>query len=225
MKQTLNNIARGAIFPYAGHDWINIETMDGATLALRADILKEAPFDEDGSADWRESSARAYLNGEFLEELKAKANDGGKAIIESTIPLTADDGTFRVESTDSVFLLSCDQYRRNRDVIEPLGRWWWTITRWSASSSYHVRDVDTDGSLGYYLACYGCRGLRPALFLSSDLLISDDDIVTPEEAGEIMQDMAERFGLGGVTSEDLAAGVSFLLGMLRGGDDLGKGAQ
>lgn len=225
MKQTLKNIARGAIFPYAGHDWINIEAVDGATLALRADILKEAPFDEDGSADWRESSARAYLNGEFLEELKAKANDGGKAIIESTIPLMADDGTFCVESTDSVFLLSCDQYRRNRDVIEPLDRWWWTLTRWSASDSFDVRSVSTDGSLGIDDAYYSGRGLRPALFLSSDLLISDDDIVTPEEAGEVMRSMAERFGLGGVTPEDLAAGVSFLLGMLRGGNDLGREAQ
>lgn len=195
MKQALTNIAGGSIFPYAGHDWIALEAVDGSTLAVMADILKEAPFDEDGSADWRESSARAFLNGEFLKELKANAADGGEAIIESTIPLTADDGTFRVESTDRVFLLSCDQYRRNRDVIEPLDRWWWTLTRWSTSNSYGVRNVDTVGTLSLDYAYYGRGGLRPALFLSSDLLISDDSTtITPEVAAEIMQSITDQLG-------------------------------
>lgn len=211
MKQALTDITRGAIFPYAGHDWIALETMDGSTLAVMADILKEAPFDEDGSADWRESSARAFLNGEFLEELKANADDGGKAIIESTIPLTADDGTFKVESTDRVFLLSCDQYRRNRDVLEPLDRWWWTLTRWSASGSCVVRGVGTGGTLGYGSAYYGSGGLRPALFLSSDLLISDNSItITREAVAELVQRIAQAL------ADEIGVDVSVLLGTAHG---------
>lgn len=50
---------------------------------------------------------------------------------------------------------------------------------------------------------------------------SAEDKLTPEEAGEIMRDMANTFGVpGGVTSDELAAGVAFLLGMLRGDVDL-----
>lgn len=230
MKMKLTDLTRGKTFHYAGFDWITLGAENGGTLAVMADILKLAPFDEDGSADWRAASSRKYLNGDFYEELKEADPDNGAAIMEATINLTADDGTNRVTSTDRVFLLTAEQYRYNRDVLEPLSEWWWTLTRWSASISCRVRRVSSDGSLGYSNACRGTYGLRPALLLASDLLISVDepgedtsaeDKLTPEEAGEIMRDMANTFGVpGGVTSDELAAGVAFLLGMLRGDVDL-----
>lgn len=230
MKMKLTDLTRGKTFHYAGFDWITLGAENGGTLAVMADILKLAPFDEDGSADWRAASSRKYLNGDFYEELKEADPDNGAAIMEATINLTADDGTNRVTSTDRVFLLTAEQYRYNRDVLEPLSEWWWTLTRWSASSSYDVRYVYSDGTLRSHNAYYGLDGLRPALLLASDLLISVDepgedtsaeDKLTPEEAGEIMRDMANTFGVpGGVTSDELAAGVAFLLGMLRGDVDL-----
>lgn len=230
MKMKLTDLARGKTFHYAGFDWITLGAENGGTLAVMADILKLAPFDEDGSADWRAASSRKYLNGDFYEELKEADPDNGAAIMEATINLTADDGTNRVTSTDRVFLLTAEQYRYNRDVLEPLSEWWWTLTRWSASHSCGVRSVDSDGTLGNNGAYSSGSGLRPALLLASDLLISVDepdegtsaeDKLTPEEAGEIMRDMANTFGVpGGVTSDELAAGVAFLLGMLRGDVDL-----
>lgn len=230
MKMKLTDLTRGKTFHYAGFDWITLGAENGGTLAVMADILKLAPFDEDGSADWRAASSRKYLNGDFYEELKEADPDNGAAIMEATINLTADDGTNRVTSTDRVFLLTAEQYRYNRDVLEPLSEWWWTLTRRSASSSCNVRDVNSGGTLRSHSAYFGLSGLRPALLLASDLLISVDepgedtsaeDKLTPEEAGEIMRDMANTFGVpGGVTSDELAAGVAFLLGMLRGDVDL-----
>lgn len=230
MKMKLTDLARGKTFHYAGFDWITLGTENGGTLAVMADILNLAPFDEDGSADWRAASSRKYLNGDFYEELKEADPDNGAAIMEATINLTADDGTNRVTSTDRVFLLTAEQYRYNRDVLEPLSEWWWTLTRWSASNSYSVRYVYSDGTLFSNNVYNGSYGLRPALLLASDLLISVDepgedtsaeDKLTPEEAGEIMRDMANTFGVpGGVTSDELAAGVAFLLGMLRGDVEL-----
>ena len=223
----IKDLARGKTFHFAGQEWIKLGPDDGGILVVMADILKLAAFDEDGSADWRVSSSRKYLNGEFYEELKAKAGPaGGNAIMEATINLTADDGTNRVTSTDHVFLLTATQYRHNRDILEPLSEWWWTLTRWSASRSYLVRFVGSDGTLNYNYAYGGYRGLRPALLLDSDLLISvnepdAEDKLTPEVAGEVMRDMVNTFGIpAGVTSEQLAAGVSFLLGMLRGDVEL-----
>lgn len=230
MKMKLTDLTRGKTFHYAGFDWITLGAENGGTLAVMADILKLAPFDEDGSADWRAASSRKYLNGDFYEELKEADPDNGAAIMEATINLTADDGTNRVTSTDRVFLLTAEQYRYNRDVLEPLSEWWWTLTRWSASNSYDVRYVDSDGTLDSDYAYYGYNGLRPALLLDSDLLISvcesgdeaeAEDKLTPEEAGEVMRDIANAFGVpAGVTAEKLAAGVSFLLGMLRGDVEL-----
>ena len=220
MKMKLTDLTRGKTFHYAGFDWITLGAENGGTLAVMADILKLAPFDEDGSADWRAASSRKYLNGDFYEELKEADPDNGAAIMEATINLTADDGTNRVTSTDRVFLLTAEQYRYNRDVLEPLSEWWWTLTRWSASNSCRVRLVYSGGTLVSNSACNGLYGLRPALLLASDLLISVDepgedtsaeDKLTPEEAGEIMRDMANTFGVpGGVTSDELAAGVGSL---------------
>ncbi len=230
MKMKLADLTRGATFHYAGFDWITLGVDNGGTLAVMANILKLAPFDEDGSADWRAASSRKYLNGDFYEELKEAAHDNGAAIMEATVNLTADDGTNRVTSKDHVFLLDATQYRINRDVLEPLNEWWWTLTRWSASLSFNVRIVNSDGTLNNGSAYYGLRGLRPALLLDSDLLISVEepdegadaaDKLSPEEAGEVMRDMANAFGVpAGVTADQLAAGVAFLLGMLRGDVDL-----
>lgn len=172
MKMKLTDLARGKTFHYAGFDWITLGAENGGTLAVMSDILKLASFDEDGSADWRAASSRKYLNGNFYEKLKEAAHDNGTAIMEATINLTADDGTNRVTCTDRVFLLTAEQYRHNRDVLEPLSEWWWTLTRWSASVSYGVRLVSSVGALDDGHAYDGSTGLRPALLLASDLLIS-----------------------------------------------------
>lgn len=164
MKMKLTDLTRGKTFHYAGFDWITLGAENGGTLAVMADILKLAPFDEDGSADWRAASSRKYLNGDFYEELKEADPDNGAAIMEATINLTADDGTNRVTSTDRVFLLTAEQYRYNRDVLEPLSEWWWTLTRWSASYSCYVRRVDSDGSLDGNYACYGAAAFVPLCF-------------------------------------------------------------
>ena len=51
--------------------------------------------------------------------------------------------------------------------------WWWWLRSPSSSSASSVRYVSSDGSLNNYRACYGYRGVRPALNLSSDILVSD----------------------------------------------------
>lgn len=50
--------------------------------------------------------------------------------------------------------------------------WWWWLRSPYSSNAYDVRCVDSDGSLGDG-ACRGVRGVRPALNLSSDILVSD----------------------------------------------------
>ena len=83
-----------------------------------------------------------------------------------------------------------------------------------------ARVVVTDGALNWGGACGGYRGLRPACYLDSDLLISveDDeatDDVTPEHAGEIIAALAEQFGGTFATEDQLTTALSFMLGTLR----------
>ena len=50
--------------------------------------------------------------------------------------------------------------------------WWWLRSPYSSYANY-VRCVNSGGSLDYRYAYYGSRGVRPALNLSSDILVSD----------------------------------------------------
>lgn len=50
--------------------------------------------------------------------------------------------------------------------------WWWLLTPY-AGYAYGVRRVDSDGNLNYSDAWAGIYGVRPALFLAPDTLVSD----------------------------------------------------
>lgn len=50
--------------------------------------------------------------------------------------------------------------------------WWWLLTPY-AGYAYSVRRVSSDGSLSWSFAYIGYRGVRPALFLAPDTLVSD----------------------------------------------------
>lgn len=50
--------------------------------------------------------------------------------------------------------------------------WWWLLTPYAGRAG-DARYVSTDGSLGYGSAWYGGNGVRPALFLAPDTLVSD----------------------------------------------------
>lgn len=175
MPRKLKSLERGQVFTAGGFNWLVIERNQEGTLALMETCLKYAPFDEDVSNDWRQSSSRRYLNENFLQALEDNGLDPDD-IIETEVDLTADDGLKDYgTSRDKVFLLTADMYRKNRDVIEPIDDWWWLITPCStptAGYAHYVRFVDSNGRLYSSSACNGCGGLRPALTLKSDLLVS-----------------------------------------------------
>lgn len=50
--------------------------------------------------------------------------------------------------------------------------WWWLLTPY-AGYAFYVRFVYSDGSLYWYYAYLGDGGVRPALFLAPDTLVSD----------------------------------------------------
>lgn len=213
----LNQIPRGTSIPFAGYEWIVLEHDGATTRVLMKDILENRAFDDDNDADWRESSARAYLNGAVLDNLQDVAGDHSGSILPHDCDLTAADGTFRETSTDTVSLLTLDEYRRNRDVTEPIDAWWWLITRDSASNSCSVRIVDTDGSLDGDSACNGYGGIRPALTLDSELLISDDGDTTAEEAAETARALAEAWNRSRYTMEQIVDALAAFTRLLKEG--------
>lgn len=175
MLRKLKSLERGQVFTAGGFNWLVVEHNQHGTLALMEKCLTDAAFDEENSNDWRQSSSRRYLNKNFLQVLKDNGLDPDN-IIETEIDLTSDDGLKDYgTSRDKVFLLTADMYRKNRDVIEPIDDWWWLVTPHStprAGYAHHMRCVCFGGTLHYVSAYYGGRGIRPALTLKSDLLVS-----------------------------------------------------
>ena len=219
MPRKLKSLERGQVFTAGGFNWLVIEHNQHGTLALMEKCLKDAAFDEENSNDWRQSSSRRYLNENFLQALEDNGLDPDD-IIETEVDLTADDGLKDYgTSRDKVFLLTADMYRKNRDVIEPIDDWWWLITPYStptAGYAHNVRAVHSDGSLHYNNAYTGLRGLRPALTLKSDLLVSieeDHEYAEVDEttaAGiELTADYCVRLAKSaGITTEQLISMVA-----------------
>lgn len=224
MKKALKTAARGTVFPYAGEKWVVLEhDPAGRTLCLRLDLIPNKPFDENNCNNFATSSSKEWMNGPYLDNL-IDAVKGPNAFLQTELDLTTDDGLKDYGTcTVTIFLLTVDQYRRNRDVIPNADDWWWLSTAFSTKSNGYeslARCVCYDGTLGWRIACYGSSGLRPACYLDSDLLISveDDeatDDVTPEHAGEIIAALAEQFGGTFATEDQLTTALSFMLGTLR----------
>ena len=117
----------GEHFTYRGIEWICLDIIDGNYLAITAQVWKELPFDVDCYNNWKESSLRKALNKEFLSKLVKK-----HLVIQST-DLIADNGDKQYGSCeDYVTILSCDQYRKYRELVPHVQVW--TLTPWGCSS-------------------------------------------------------------------------------------------
>ena len=222
MKKALKTAARGTVFPYAGEKWVVLEhDPAGRTLCLRLDLIPNKPFDENNCNNFATSSSKEWMNGPYLDNL-IDAVKGPNAFLQTELDLTADDGLKDYGTCNvTIFSLTVDQYRRNRDVIPNADGWWWLSTAYSTASNgyeHSARFVYSDGTLDGNNAYNGNNGLRPACYLDSDLLIlvdGEDTGIGPQEAGTIVAELVEQFGGTYATGEQFTAEISFLLGKLR----------
>ena len=222
MKKALKTAARGTVFHYAAEKWVVLEhDPAGRTLCLRLEVIPDNPFDEDNSNNFAISSSKEWMNGPYLDSL-IDAVKGPHAFLQTELDLTADDGLKDYGTCNvTIFSLTVDQYRRNRDVIPNADGWWWLSTAYSTASNgyeHSARRVRDDGTLYGSNAGYGYYGLRPACYLDSDLLIlvdGEDTGIGPQEAGTIVAELVEQFGGAYATGEQFTAEISFLLGKLR----------
>lgn len=171
----LKDIPRGETFWHFGHEWIVLEhDKTSHTLVLTKDVIGKMPFDENNCNNWAKSTLRKYLNGEFLKEMCIGLPPENLGFSLFKTDLTADDGLKDYgESSDIVSLLTCDLYRKHRDILEPIDELWWLVTPYSTLAAYscYVRSVDADGTLNSNNACDGYRGVRPLCYLSSEIYV------------------------------------------------------
>jgi hypothetical protein len=135
-------------------------------LCLTASVLFRDCFDEDGENNWEISTLRQKL----MKVIGDYINTG--ALVPFDRDLTTDDGlTDYGHCTDTISLLTCDEYRKYRKFIPNCGEWHWTITAESLKYPYYVRGVNSGGSLYDSYAYDGDSGVRPLCVLKPDTIV------------------------------------------------------
>lgn len=195
MTKTNIKIAPSSVINYGGLDCIVLDVEQDKILVLAKESIGNMPFDEGNSNNFPKGTLCKYLNGEFVKKLKANGADIS-ALIPTTIDLTSDDGLKDYgETTQKIFLLTCDMYRKYRSVIPNLDDWWWLATAYSTESNGYARRaryVGSDGSLSNGSAYSGYRGVRPAFYLKSSILESLSPSISEFTTEELLKEVLRR---------------------------------
>lgn len=195
MTKTNIKIAPSSVISYGGLDCIVLDVEQDKILVLAKESIGNMPFDEGNSNNFPKGTLCKYLNGEFIKTLKANGADTS-ALIPTTIDLTSDDGLKDYgETTQKIFLLTCDMYRKYRSIIPNLDDWWWLATAYSTESNGYAdnaRTVYSAGGLVIDSACYGLTGVRPAFYLKSSILESLSPSLSEFTTEELLKEVLRR---------------------------------
>lgn len=175
----LRSVPYGTTFTAFGEKFVALDYIGGGVLAIRKETWKNAAFDSNGVNDLRSASIgrdlEAYLN--TLKENGAKISD----ILTMTIDLKATDGTREYGFYETrIGLLTLEQYGKYQHIIPDAEEYWWLATPWrtpgeKCGSSGYAWCVNSNGYASSGNCSYTGYYLRPALILSSNLLISIED--------------------------------------------------
>lgn len=183
---------------------------DGRTLLTATEPIGNRPFTvrpftynrqdpEPNPNDFRSSTLKDDLNDDFLEALDAAGVIRAHQIVDASWGLSDHDGTNRYGYvTCKVAMLPEPLVRKYYDAgLLEIDDWEWTITP-HAGDAYRVRGVLSGGSLDWSIAYFGYSGVRPALFVDSEICLS----LEPDEV-----DLSDSAMLRDFTSKQLVEEV------------------
>lgn len=193
----ITTLRPGEHFMFKSFEWVCLDPNhpDGGVLAIMSELwAKEVKFcpderyaDEKGNWNsYRTSNVRGMLS------ILANGSLEKKGLLSHTVDLVADNGD-RAYGTvkDTVFILTCDEYRKYRDYIPHYDSWIWTATPLfcgykdsnTGCGSTMVRAVDIGDRFGCVGACL--RGaVAPACILNPKLLNLRQSMAYVEEVSE-----------------------------------------
>ena len=211
VKVKIKDLAPGAFFDIGP---VKVKVMehfaDGKTLLAATEPIGNRPFTvrpftykrqdpEPNPNDFRFSTLKDDLNTDFLAAVAAGGVIPVDRILDAAWDLTASDGVNRYGYvTCKVAMLPEALVRKYYDAgLLEIDDWEWTITPY-AGYAHLARTVSTGGSLRNYGAWAGGGGVRPALFVDSEICLS-------LEQDEV--DLSNQALLGEFTSKELVAEV------------------
>lgn len=227
----LATLSPGQIFNFAGEQFVVMEQRDGAAFVLLAQSNESCPFNDKDNAENRNDYTCSTLKERIDKWVEAlpRTSEEAAAILPFEVDLSCTDrsksyGTITVKAAP----LTLWQYGQFKELI-PLSEddWYWLVTPWAcrwlrspfASGTSSVWRVSSSGD------CNGSRasvsyGIRPALLLNSDLLVSLDDEVEKESCDEgDTCTCGKTVDLSGVCTKDLMAEIYRRLSTEEGEED------
>ncbi len=153
-----------------GYKWTAVAIEDNYTVLVCNSSVKTAAYNDAYEyAAWDETAIRTWLNGEFLDTLKADADFDSSLLIEAELITPDNSATWAGEctSTDTVYLLSEQDVKAYGDNLPALAEDCWLRT--AGEQLTHAMVQKADGSLHItgYRADYPVAGVRPCIRVSA----------------------------------------------------------
>lgn len=193
----IKNLAPGAYFNAGPVEVVVLEHFtDGRTLLAAKEPIGNRPFTvrpftynrmepEPAANNFAFSTLRFDLNEDFLSALDDAGVIPANKVLEAEWSLADHDGTNRYGvAVCKVAMLPEPLVRKYYDAgLLEIDDWEWTITPYAGYAN-SVRLVDSGGGLCSSAAYYGDRGVRPALFVDSEICLSlkQDEVELSDEA-------------------------------------------
>lgn len=223
VKARIKDLAPGAVFNMGPAKALILEHFtNGRTLVVTAESIGDKPFNvfpfkferQEGFNlnDWRGSTIQKDLNGPFLAAIKTAGIIDTDKIATAEWDLTDHQGGAGYgTSLDKIGLLSQKQFEKYaaQDLLE-LDDWWWLITP-NAGRAHGARSVHSGGSLGSDNAWDGHNGVRPALYLDSEILLSlepdevdlsDSALLREFTSRQLVEEVLRRIAAGEESEDD-----------------------
>lgn len=227
----LATLSPGQIFNFAGEQFVVMEQRDGAAFVLLAQSKESCPFNDKDNVENRNDYTCSTLKERIDKWVEAlpRTSAEAAAILPFEVDLSCTDrsngyGTITVKAAP----LTLWQYGQFKELI-PLNEddWYWLVTPWAcrwlrSPYTYYTNHVWIVNSNGNYSNNYASDlyGIRPALLLNSDLLVSLDDEVQKESCDEgDTCTCGKTVDLSGVCTKDLMAEIYRRLSTEEGEED------
>lgn len=172
-KVELSTVDPGNVIDLGEDEFVVLDHDEGGTLVISKEIMKEdVKFGE--NTDFNGSNVQHVLYKDILPKMEDVV--GSENILPQTIKLTTIDNQNVYEDvTGKIRLLTFDEARKYNLLIvnEDLGDYWWLMTPWTSKDRWeHPVAVVSPGGDFSYGRCDGSNGVRPVLYLKSNIFVS-----------------------------------------------------
>ena len=163
----------GDTFTLADIEWKILDITEEGYICLGSDYSAGlGEIFSNQSNDWKNSKIRSILAEKLLPVI------GSENVVPMLRNLVSLDGQDEYgECTDLISIISVDEYRKYRGLIENTDNyWWWTLTPWSTKRNGIEKSLTVVSPGGNFNSgiCNYSYGVRPFCIFSSSIFESGD---------------------------------------------------